>query len=547
MQVSLPSNMWKYLALAGLVMFLSTYFVLQYLSSSSISPGKEISNRTSNRITGIKVGGSPYAITINPGTKMVYVADKYSSRISFIDGNSDRKIKSVKVNITEPPALPNRPELRSGITIDNATNLIYFVSTISDKIYVLDGFGGNLIITIPVKGNFPIDLRYSPMSQSIYLISNPMKNSTENNGTIFKIFGFSMEIKPHHGYPNNLNAMSVYPYRTGDSIYIINNETYINVTHSNGRNFDKTSTIFNGSELHNIAANGQRLYATDYSKSSIYALNPTGKLIKIIKVGDGPNNIAIGPKTNNIYVTNSISNSVSIIDGHNQSNITVVRVGNEPHGIAINPITKRVYVANRNDGSVSVINSLTNKLLIGISFSTNPPDGGSIQCSNNNIGNNIFKTNDYFEYDKNTTIQCRAQPKPYSNLIFGSWSGSLASDLNDTSQLKVTRFGTLTANFILAPQIPPEFYGVLIALIPSFFVPSIARWLNGRRQRGNLRHYREEIDEICESYKKSPETRKECLQSLDGIKIKITRALEKDRISESQYALLKDKISECIK
>ena len=66
--MSLLSNIPDYLIVAVKVI-LPTYFVLQYLPSLSDKPRK-VSNRTSNIITGIEVRGSPYAITINPDTRM---------------------------------------------------------------------------------------------------------------------------------------------------------------------------------------------------------------------------------------------------------------------------------------------------------------------------------------------------------------------------------------------------------------------------------------------------------------------------------------------
>ena len=47
---------------------------------------------------GIKVGGMPYFVSMNPKINTVYIADKFSKRITFMDGNSGKIIR--KVNLT---------------------------------------------------------------------------------------------------------------------------------------------------------------------------------------------------------------------------------------------------------------------------------------------------------------------------------------------------------------------------------------------------------------------------------------------------------------
>jgi len=43
---------------------------------------------------GIKIGGTPYAITVNPSNNKIYVIDKFYKKISIIDGDTDRLIKT---------------------------------------------------------------------------------------------------------------------------------------------------------------------------------------------------------------------------------------------------------------------------------------------------------------------------------------------------------------------------------------------------------------------------------------------------------------------
>jgi DNA-binding beta-propeller fold protein YncE len=90
-----------------------------------------------------------------------------------------------------------------------------------------------------------------------------------------------------------------------------------------------------------------------------------------VPAGDGPVSIAVDQITDTIYVVNSNSNTVSVIDGAacNARNISgcshqppAVAVGSNPVDVAVNQATDTVYVANWGNGAgatVSVINGRT--------------------------------------------------------------------------------------------------------------------------------------------------------------------------------------------
>jgi YVTN family beta-propeller protein len=65
--------------------------------------------------------------------------------------------------------------------------------------------------------------------------------------------------------------------------------------------------------------------------------------------------LAVSPSTNKIYVSNSGSNTVSIIDS-DSGNVTNLQVGISPVAIAVSPSTNKLYVANEDSNTVSVVN-----------------------------------------------------------------------------------------------------------------------------------------------------------------------------------------------
>ena len=78
-----------------------------------------------------------------------------------------------------------------------------------------------------------------------------------------------------------------------------------------------------------------------------------------IAVGENPKAVAVNSVTNKIYVCNSGSNNVTVIDGATLATTTVA-VGTAPTDIAVNPVTNKIYVVNNGSGNLTVIDGVTN-------------------------------------------------------------------------------------------------------------------------------------------------------------------------------------------
>jgi YVTN family beta-propeller protein len=80
-----------------------------------------------------------------------------------------------------------------------------------------------------------------------------------------------------------------------------------------------------------------------------------------LEAGVSPSDISVNPNTNLVYVANEDSNTVSVIDGNNNTIVSEVTVGTSPIDISANPNTNLVYVANEDSNTVSVMDGKTNK------------------------------------------------------------------------------------------------------------------------------------------------------------------------------------------
>ena len=133
--------------------------------------------------------------------------------------------------------------------------------------------------------------------------------------------------------------------------------------------------------------------------NQIYVLNSSSNTISVIDgktdtfignviVGSGPFGICVNPITNRIYVVNFGSSNVSVIDGNSNAVMTTITVGTNPVGVGINPTTNRIYVTNWGSHSVSVIDGFTHVVIATIPVGASP-EGVDV----NSLTNQIYITN----------------------------------------------------------------------------------------------------------------------------------------------------------
>jgi len=494
-----------------------------------------------NAITGIKLGGHPYAIAVDPKTNIMYVAGILPKKVFTIDGSSYKQINTII--LSNNPAFNASAKLFPYVAVSSTAGLAFFAYSDSETLHVIDGSQGDIVTNDTLNG-MPSGLGPDPDPNFAYLYAVV---NTQNNNTIYKINAFYNSADGTVYVANNdiLTAVAVGPKEPGSEsklVYVIGQKlSKVYILNSSTLKLEGSISIKNESiqdpRLWAIAINQNtnKVYVTGHFSNSVYVINGyTNQLIKTIPVGLNPDGIAVNPNTNMIYVANSAANTISVIDGTTESVVHTVQVrGDNPRGIAINPNTNLIYVANALSGTVSVINGMTNNVMASINFIIDPSSGaGGIYCTN---GQKILNSSNSI-YDINTILNCEARPN--TGFTFGAWSGDLASfssNNNPMIQFPVTRYGKLTAIFIQQTPvtIPPAFWAPLYALIPGFFIPSIIHWLNGRRQRGYLSKHIDIIE------REHPE--------LDAINKEIGKLYVDGKLNDSHYKLLKEKISEFYK
>ncbi len=125
-----------------------------------------------------------------------------------------------------------------------------------------------------------------------------------------------------------------------------------------------------------------KLYAVDEDHDAVIVTDESTQQTNRVAVGKGPIAIAVLRALNRVYVVNTDSNSISVIDGKQDVVIATIRGGSHPYTIAANQKTNQVYVAYTYDRILTVIDGKTNAVR---SLETGSADGIVIDEKTNTL------------------------------------------------------------------------------------------------------------------------------------------------------------------
>ena len=167
-------------------------------------------------------------------------------------------------------------------------------------------------------------------------------------------------------------------------------------------NWRDTSMPSGGDSPTNVAVDDERcrLYVVNTASNNMAVLNAcTSGLLNTVPLGEGraPGAVAVLTTTKHIYVANTATNSVSVINADTLTTTTTIAVGPLPGQIATNARTNKVYVTFRgslsdNRSGVTVIdaNTLRVRTTIGLSYSDQIPAPGPYGVAVNPVTNRVY-------------------------------------------------------------------------------------------------------------------------------------------------------------
>ena len=466
------------------------YVANQFSNSVTVIDGN-----TNNIESTIQVDNFPYDLEVNSYNNRIYVTNRGSNTVSVIDGSTNQRLSNI--NVGESPV---------GISIDPSENIIYVTNLgKNSSLSIIDGISNKVTGTVELNGIF-YGIAVNPLTKTIYL-------SNIKNHTISVLDGTTKNVINHipvEYIPTGLNIN----YKS-DLIYVTNYGSN-SISVINGKTNKVNSTIEVGQNPVDTIINPltNKIYVSNNGDNTVSVIDAvTNKKIKDLSVT--PNS----DKNN--------GNNDPILDI--PINLTFPLLANK---LALNPITNQIYITNTVSNGVIIVDGKTDNVVVQLSVEIKPENAGTIDCNNSKL-----PTQDFLLHPVNTEIKCTAHAsRGYS---FDFWSNMIADTKNPIT-LNTTENNLLVANF--KPAISTEAYiGMIAATVGSTSI--FAGWYYKRRERSYLNQSMNRIDFTYEALKKD---KVEGVKQLEELRKEITNLFKKGKLTDSHYNILDKRISELI-
>ncbi len=130
------------------------------------------------------------------------------------------------------------------------------------------------------------------------------------------------------------------------------------------------STLAVGRGPWGIAASpdGQEIFVSNRLDGTVSVIETAGggRVAATVGVGESPVGIVVHPEGLKVYVANLKSGTVSVIDRETRAVEATIRVGRGPAAAAVNPQGTRLYVTNYRADTVSVVDTTTNVVVVTV-------------------------------------------------------------------------------------------------------------------------------------------------------------------------------------
>lgn len=426
-------------------------------------------------VSGFSTGSYPVGITLNPFTNKIYVANQYSNTVSVFDAKTDKLIKTIPTGI-----------FPYSIDTNQFNNRIYVTNRGSDDVTVIDGSTDSVIDNITV-GKSPVQVSVDQSSSWVYVTNIDSNSISVIDGITNKVIRTINGINTPYGIGVNPLSNKIYVSNIANStLTVINEDNYQFIKNIN---VQKAPVGIDINEEKNL------VYVSNYGSDSVSIINgSTDLVISNLPVGKSPVGLKVNPFSNKLYVSNIASNSVSIINESSFGNVKDIEVNPSsiteraeyPYTlptnikfpliasfIAINPITNLTYVTNTASNTLSLIDGEIDESIVRISFETKPDNSGFIECDGvKNLNQNTTTI------PTNKEATCKAVPE--RGFSFDSWSGLVIGTSNPI-KFSAAEYGNIIANF--RPTLSTEQYIFLIGGITGMSSVLLGWFFKGGQRR----------------------------------------------------------------
>ena len=327
--------------------------------------------------TNISGFNAPYSISLNPQGTQMWITNEGASTISVINTASPTAIATTVSGLANPWGLSFNSSGSVAYVANYGNNTLAQVNTSTYSVIATTGVGANPMNpgTTPGGGYVYVANR----SSNTVSVLNTATGALGVVGTSCTVYGLT----PGDVYSFTITATNL--GGTGPASGPSNQVT-IPTPPSAPTNVVATPGNTQASVTWNAPASNGGLAITGYTVTATDTTNSTrggqscslSSLPTSVGVGAAPYSAATDATTNQVWVPNWSSNTVSVISANTGSVITTIAVGAAPSAIAINPAGTYAYVTNYSSNSVSVINTSTYAVTTTIGLGYGAPYGIAI-------------------------------------------------------------------------------------------------------------------------------------------------------------------------
>jgi DNA-binding beta-propeller fold protein YncE len=328
------------------------YVLTSFYQLVVISPGAG----GSLSVVGTLQPSNPFKIASNEITNRIYVLSR-DSTVTVVDGASDTIVTTISLPFGNPAP--------SGIVTNTATNRVYVA--LGNSIVVIDGVTNQILLTIPIAASA---IGVNPSSNRIFAVASSSVQVIDgsNNTTVATIT-----------LPSGFQPLDITVNSSNNRIYVSGNTSVGPLTIAgsvvviDGANDAVVATVPIGGEATGVAVNPitNKVYVI-----SRFNNPPVQNSIDVVRVIDGQTNSEIGVITcidsvGGIAIDNAggklyTTDFYRYVDDVNLSTMNTgclsvegrAGVGGNPEGVAVNQATGKVYVANSASGTISVLENI---------------------------------------------------------------------------------------------------------------------------------------------------------------------------------------------
>jgi len=280
-----------------------------------------------------------------------YIPNQTANTVSVIDLSDNSVIETIDVGGSP-----------TGVAMDVKGGYVYVTNFADDTVSVISSPFHAETTRIPV-GNGPLGVVVSPDGEYVYVT-----NSQDDTVSVLK----GTSVIETIAVGDNPLGIAVTPY--GEYVYVANNGdntvTVISTEDDDGNEAFTIEKTIDAEDLelmegpYGMAASpgGSYVYVTNNvsdTVSVIYTYDHT--ILSTIDVddglGEGPLGVAASPGGSYVYVANNSSNTLSVVSTSSYTVETTVDVGAGPWGVDVRNSGDFVYVTNSLDNTVSVVST----------------------------------------------------------------------------------------------------------------------------------------------------------------------------------------------